>query len=306
MKGEKMGSTIYNALSVLFDTSLIENVKDFIASVMNGLINVFTNANATQYFTMFTAIAGSLMIIFFFIDITDSAAKDMITMERLILSFIKLLIGFSIMIFLPDLLNGLFTIVNEIYNMLCDLNNSQIDFGITFFGKNSLPDATWVEENVKFRGMNGNLGKILKANFYALIISLVISIVGFAARCACYFIAVSNAITLITRAIFSPIAVAQCFEDGQKSNAIRYIKKFAADGLTFAIIVGILYAGSLLQGNIASSILSQAGITEITGTTAMDLLSNFSVLGAVLVTNIAVIGAALKANSIAQDIIGAH
>lgn len=301
-----MGSTIYNALSVLFDTSLIENVKDFIASVMNGLISVFTNANATQYFTMFTAIAGSLMIIFFFIDITDSAAKDMITMERLILSFIKLLIGFSIMIFLPDLLNGLFTIVNEIYNMLCDLNNSQIDFGITFFGKNSLPDATWVEENVKFRGMNGNLGKILKANFYALIISLVISIVGFAARCACYFIAVSNAITLITRAIFSPIAVAQCFEDGQKSNAIRYIKRFAADGLTFAIIVGILYAGSLLQGNIASSILSQAGITEITGTTAMDLLSDFSVLGAVLVTNIAVIGAALKANSIAQDIIGAH
>lgn len=301
-----MGSTIYNALSVLFDTSLIEDVKNFIASVMNGLINVFTNANATQYFTMFTAIAGSLMIIFFFIDITDSAAKDMITMERLILSFIKLLIGFSIMIFLPDLLNGLFTIVNEIYNMLCDLNNSQIDFGITFFGKNSLPDATWVEENVEFRGMNGNFGKILKANFYALIISLVISIVGFAARCACYFIAVSNAITLITRAIFSPIAVAQCFEDGQKSNAIRYIKKFAADGLTFAIIVGILYAGSLLQGNIASSILSQAGITEITGTTAMDLLSDFSVLGAVLVTNIAVIGAALKANSIAQDIIGVH
>ena len=130
-----MGSTIYNALSVLFDTSLIENVKDFIATVMNGLISVFTNANATQYFTMFTAIAGSLMIIFFFIDITDSAAKDMITMEILILSFIKLLIGFSIMIFLPDLLNGLFTIVNEIYNMLCDLNNSQIDFGITFFGK---------------------------------------------------------------------------------------------------------------------------------------------------------------------------
>lgn len=301
-----MGSTIYNALSVLFDTSLIENVKDFIATVMNGLISVFTNANATQYFTMFTAIAGSLMIIFFFIDITDSAAKDMITMERLILSFIKLLIGFSIMIFLPDLLNGLFTIVNEIYNMLCDLNNSQIDFGITFFGKNSFPDATWVEENVEFRGMNGNFGKILKTNFYALIISLVISIVGFAARCACYFIAVSNAITLITRAIFSPIAVAQCFEDGQKSNAIRYIKKFAADGLTFAIIVGILYAGSLLQGNIASSILSQAGITEITGTTAMDLLSNFSVLTAVLVTNIAVIGAALKANSIAQDIIGAH
>ncbi len=301
-----MGSTIYNALSVLFDTSLIEDVKNFIASVMNGLISVFTNANATQYFTMFTAIAGSLMIIFFFIDITDSAAKDMITMERLILSFIKLLIGFSIMIFLPDLLNGLFTIVNEIYNMLCDLNNSQIDFGITFFGKNSLPDATWVEENVEFRGMNGNFGKILKANFYALIISLVISIVGFAARCACYFIAVSNAITLITRAIFSPIAVAQCFEDGQKSNAIRYIKKFAADGLTFAIIVGILYAGSLLQGNIASSILSQAGITEITGTTAMDLLSDFSVLGAVLVTNIAVIGAALKANSIAQDIIGVH
>ena len=57
-----------------------------------------------------------------------------------------------------------------------------------------------------------------------------------------------------------------------------------------------------MQGNIASSILSQAGITEITGTTAMDLLSNFSVLTAVLVTNIAVIGAALKANSIAQDI----
>ena len=301
-----MSNTIYDALSVLFDNSLIADVKDFIASVMNGLISVFTDTNATQYFTMFTAIAGSLMIIFFFIDITDSASKDMITIERLVLAFIKLLIGFSIMIFLPDLLKGLFTIVNEVYNMLCELNNSHIDFGVKFWGFDSMPSAEWVQENVTFSGMNGSFSKVLKANLSAVVIGLVVTIVGMAARCACYFIAVSNAITLITRAIFSPIAVAQCFEDGQKSNAIRYIKKFVADGLTFAIIVGILYAGSLLQGNIAASILSTAGIREINGTTAMELLSNFSILCSVLVINIAVIGAALKANSIAQDIIGAH
>lgn len=300
-----MGKIIYDALKVLFDGSLITDVQEWMDIIINGLISIFNNVNVSEYFTIFSAAAASLMIIFFFIDLMDSASKDMITLERLVTSFVKLLLGFLIMMYLPEILNGLFGLVGNVYEELGKASVTKIDYGITFWGSETFPSYEKVGK-IDIFDSEGNMFDIIMGNFSALLTNMIVFLVGNVGRVAAYLITVTNALSMVTRGIFAPLAVAQCFEDGQRSNAIRYLKKFAADGLTFAIIVGILYAGSLLLGNITTSVLTSNGITNIDGANALVVLSNWKIVAAVLVVNLSVVGAAMKANGVAQDVIGAH
>lgn len=299
-----MNKLIYDALSVIFDNSLAVDVKEFLSMIMDGLIQLFTSSNVSQYITIFSAIGASLMIIFFFINLSDMASKDMITLERLVLAFIKLLLGFCIMIFLPEIIQGLFTIIRYIYEMAARLQIDSSSLGLkSFFGESEFPKA-YNKETMNF--IKGGAANSVLNNLGIMFFSIIVWVGGWAARFAAYFLAVSNAILLIGRAIFSPIAVAQCFEEGQRSNAIMYLKKFAADGLILAIITGFLYAGGLLTANMSSAILSNANIDELTVVTSMEILGNFKLLASILVINFASIGAIMKGNQIAKDVVGVH
>lgn len=306
-----MDTIIFNALKYLFDSSLIGDAKDWMGIIMNGLSSVFQDQNVVTYFSIFSAAGASLMIIFFFIDIMDSASKDMVTFERLVLSFVKLLLGFCIMFYLPELLQGLFSFINFIYQDLSELAADKVDFGLTYFGQKEFPESMEALEELTGEKVtfieDGSLKDILLGNFGAFFTFILLFLATFASKFVVFMVTITNAISMVTRAIFAPLAVAQCFEDGQKSNAIKYLKKFAADGITFAIVVGMLYAASVLQGNIVSSVLASIGeAKEITVENAMLILGNMKVVASIIVISVSVVGATFKASSMAQDIVGAH
>ena len=295
-----MSKLIFNALSAIFDGSMATKVFAFIESVMMALTAVFTSGEVMRGFTVLQAVAGSLLIIFFFVELTDNASKDMITLERLVLAFIKLILGMCLLMFLKEIIAGLFAFVYGIYHKIAN--------GITFWGQSTFPESFDVlsEADQNFEGLDKNPLKAIMGSIGLLVNSLVLWLASWIALGVSYFVAISNAISLIARATFSPIAVAQCFNDGQKSNAIRYLKKFAADGLTMAVIIGILYAASTLQGHLVSTIMAGESITSIDSSTAIKVMENLKVMLSIFAINFGAIGAILKAPSLAQDIVGAH
>ncbi len=299
-----MDKMIFNALETIFGNTLVQDVAKFLKTLIDALYNAFTNTEVSQYFTIFSAAAASLLIVFYFIDLTSNASKDMITLERLVLSFVKLMIGFSILLFLPNILEGLFSLVHTIYNEVANIKMSDMKYeGIKFWGEDTFP-TKFDEDTHKF--ISGSFGKAFGANMAAILISMVGSIIGWVASGAAYLFAITNAVSLITRAIFSPLAVVQCFDEGQRSSGIQYLKKFAADGLTLAVMLGLLYAASLLQMSLAGSLLQSENIVNIDKESAMDLLANGKLVFSIIAINLSCIGAIMKANQLAKEIVGAH
>ena len=72
-------------------------------------------------------------------------------------------------------------------------------------------------------------------------------------RIMCAFIATSNALKVLVKGILSPIAVAQCMEEGYRSNGIRYIRGFIADLAVMGIIVVVINAGTYLSGSLITN-----------------------------------------------------
>lgn len=297
-----MDHLIYNALSVIFDNTLAQDVSEFMEYIVDGLSNVMSIGEIRTMVTIFAAAAGALIAIFYFMDLAGQASRDMISLERLILSFVKLMIGFMILIYLPEILSTLFTIVRIVYETVLENDLEPDRLGIEFWGHSTFP--SW--DTVKDDKIVGGGIKAITGNLGAMIVCMLTYLTGWAARIAAYFVAVSNALMLVVRAMFSPIAVAQCFEDQQRSNAIRYLKKFTADGLTLAVIVGVLYASSKLQSAVTTAVLHGSHITVVNSDNALEIVSNFGLVAAILVINLGAIGAIMKASQLAADVAGAH
>ena len=122
-----------------------------------------------------------------------------------------------------------------------------------------------------------------------------------------YLISISNAIMLVAYGFCMPIALTQCFEDGQRSAGIRYLKKFAAQALTFMVIIIILYAVSKLQGALLPQLLQglyKGNTFDINNDNFKEIIGNWKVLISIVVVQFAAVGAMLKGSQIANDIMG--
>ena len=55
-----------------------------------------------------------------------------------------------------------------------------------------------------------------------------------------------------------------------------------------------------------AAVLHANHITEVTSSNAMEIVSNYGLVAAILVINLGAIGAIMKANQLASDVVGAH
>lgn len=305
-----MDTFVYNTLQMIFGGGMIVDINDFLGKVINATQDMFSN-NISVLVTTFSVIAGSLMIIFLYIDLTSNATKELLTLERLILTFIKFFIAMLFLIYLPEILDALFRLAIGIYDMACEnFTYDNLDYGIRFFpddGNNNpsvFPDFDKIKDALKDAGYSNMATAIVKhiAEFIPLLLA---NMVFFVAKAAAYLITVSNAIMIIVRAVFAPIGIVQLFDEGQRSNGIRYLKKFASDALTFAAIVGILYAASLLQGQLISAVVS-ANLDGVLSVDNIPDVLEFSTLIPVVIIQLSAAGAIMKAAQLSNDIVGAH
>jgi hypothetical protein len=87
----------------------------------------------------------------------------------------------------------------------------------------------------------------------------------------------------MVRATFTPIAIADMYNDTLRSSAVRYIKKIVALALTGVVMYVILYSTNTLKQHIP-----------------------FYDPVALMAINLTMLGLLARARSIAEDIIGVH
>lgn len=123
-------------------------------------------------------------------------------------------------------------------------------------------------------------------------------------KIAAFLMAAGNAVIVVVRTIFAPVGIVQMFDEGQRSAGVRYLKKFFAEALTFAVILGILFAASKLQSALMVNILSGKPFEGKLTVDNMDSVLGIKHCVPIIVIQLAATGGIFKANQIANDIVG--
>ena len=305
-----MPELIFDTLEMLFAGGLIDSITDFLGNVMTAMGSIYTKGAVSGMINIFLAIAGSLMTIFLFVDVMDKASKDMITLERLVLIFIKYFLAMLILIYLKEIIVTLFDLATGIYEMAKDglTNNGSAFSGLEYFPDDGNSDpSVWpafedVANAFEDAGYEEGVSAVIR-NLGIMIFCFITMAFMFIARIAAYFIAVGNAIMLIARTTFSPLGVVQLFDEGQRSSGIRYLKKLLAEALTFAAIVGILYGASLLQANLLDAVLGDV-LNGAVSVSAIEEIFKAQNLACVIIIQLAAVGGMFKAGQLANEIVG--
>lgn len=312
-----MNETIFNVFKNLFGNNLAQEITEFMSGMIDALNNLI-NGQIGVWMSIFSVIAGSLLIIYFFMNMLSDVSREMFTLEKLILYFIRLFLAFMILIYLKDIILSLMNLCYMIYKYVAStLSNTTTD-GITFFGVsmdkvNTIEYTNEIKTNMD-AAIPFSLAKIMD-NLSIIIISLITNLLQLLLKTVAYFFCIGNCINLVVRIIFAPLAVVQCFDPIQHNKGIDYIKKIIAGAMSFAIVVVILYAASQFQNSFMVQIVRDMrttldagnGVLNIDGDAIQKILSTgTAVFAKLLVCQFAAIGALISANKIGNDIVGTH
>lgn len=320
-----MAEIIYEGLSLLFGSGMSDSILKWTSKILKAISGISASSGsinhsliyditASDFFRFFSIIACSLLTLYFFVDMCSTASKDMLTLEKLVLSFIKLIIAMSILLYLPELVLKFTEIGAKLYYYAADNMTLNTVGGkeIEFFGLDHWPEWTETVEGDQTMqelfedGFGNSISKFVKGIKYFIIMLLPLMLCMIA-KIAGYFIITSTALMLVVRCIYAPIGVVQCFDEGQRSAGIRYLKKFAAEALTFAMIAAILYAASYVTQGILADALSgfeQGGKIVINSIDDIKKIISWSTIPEIILPQLAAVGGMMGAGKLANDILG--
>lgn len=288
---------------------MMADVKESLSAVLGALQNIFNHNQISVMLSIFLMIAASLIIIHMYTDLINVGMNDMLTLEKLVVVFIKTLVVFSLLIYLEDIITILFDIAIAFYEVLLAFSDSTTNTGlngIMFLGHDlgqGFPEWELVMEDFNEAFAGGPLDFL--NNISVFITLLIPHFLSGICKLACYFTAMSNALMLIVMVIFAPISVVNCFDEGMRSAGIRYLKTFLATALTFAVIVGVLYASMLINGAIMINALQANDITNIADSEALTAFAaSFDIFYILTGIRLASVGVILKSMQIAKSVVG--
>ena len=308
-----MESLIYDALAAIYTGGVITETTQFLADIMKALVTLFKDPTFSEKTMIFASMSGALMIIFFYMDLASQASRDIITLEKLVTSCIKFFIAFMILLYLQEIITALFNLCYLIYQSAAaslkeTMNKDMIFFPgyyetVTF---KPTPGALPPKSDALMDYIKNQLGYKNAITGYAKNMDLFLALIipyflATGAKYVSFFISVSNALMLIVQAIFAPLGVVQLFDEGQRSTGVRYLKRFAATGLTFAIILGILYGSTKFQ-----TILISIQTNKLTSIDISNLKTAFSGTVGIqmVIIQFGCVGLLFKALQIAKETVG--
>ena len=90
-----MAGLIYKIIELIYGGGLTESVTKWMDALWNVLIIIFQNNDLIgSAYIVFAGISASLLVFFFYMEIASQASKDLLSLEKLVLFFIKYIIAF--------------------------------------------------------------------------------------------------------------------------------------------------------------------------------------------------------------------
>lgn len=312
-----MGKLAFETLKSIFGGTFIDKATELMTSLLEILKTVFSSQSVTNMLTIFISVSITILTLYLFIEVANRATTEQLTFERLILILVKFFAAFIILANIKELIMVLFDISVAVYDMVQNAVSKSLGDGNNYGGlqffpeQNATPDIfpESFSDELKDAFEEAKYGDGIMSyinNMSPFFTCMLFKLFTMVTNIGCFLVVIGNAISLIVRTIFAPIGMVQLMEDGSKSAGIRYLKKFLADGLTLAAILGVLYAVSRLQGGlISASIPSGWNNKLIASQDVLDALLSLGGVGImVLALQLAGIGAMFKASQIANDIVG--
>lgn len=294
-----MGELLYNMANIVFGNGIAGGLEDWTTDVLKAMKDIFSNGYINDVYNLFAAIACSLLVIFFFQDLMNQASRDMFSFEKLVIGFIRMLIAFSVLVFLPDILKLLVDFAQGFVEMV------QESGGIKDKLQEAVAETTGGKINhdeIKkaYEDEFDHLTKILHVMGAVMGMFIPWAIAMFAELMGKFIIA-STAIMLMVKATFSPIAVVQIFEEGSRSSGMRYLKGLFAEALSFSIILVIIAASN----GISATLISDEVGSGWTDPTKLNSLLGFGTLIQLIIPKLVIAGGMASGSKIAHEIMGA-
>lgn len=349
-----MHQFVFTEFSYIYGGGIQDKIPAFMSHILNALVTLFdSNGAVNQAMEVFLGIGGLLAVIFYFGELWDLSSKDLLNLEKMVLSFMKYMAVFMLLILSPELITGTFNVCKSAYELSNEsfkkvkIDNSK--FKIEFFGQKEFPDSYTavlkdpVDEETKtiLKDSESLLDKLFgkddkKAEvtmqdifeakgFYpgnpmsrnmrclgaatAMFFPFIICIASIGAG---YIVCITNALQLIGYGVLAPISIAQCYGDLKSSTGFTYLKKFAATGITFACIIAIIYAGHWLQNSMLAWTAAEnpeyivKNVLSINAGNFYDIVFNFKLMLSYTIVQFGTVGAILKCNQMANDVLGAR
>ena len=322
-----MGKMILDAVCAIFGSggSAKAYLSKWMTTVLSELLDAFNGNLLTGAMDIFAAIACSLLIIYFFMDLSNQASRDMFSFEKLIVAFIKFFVAFAVLLCLKEIMTGILGVGYKLFQMLeiqsIDIGSTPLTYNFDGLGVDGV-----TKENLyvgsekytllleKFEDKYSGIDAFFD-HFGMLIPSFIMWLFSKVIQLAGYFLITSCALQIIIKGFISPIAVVQMFEDGTRSVGARHIKSFAAECITMAMMILVLTASEALStllytasdGAIEETI---EGVVNVSGQCIIhygnldDILTGEFFIKALL-PQLAAIGGMMGAGKLSKEMIGA-
>jgi len=301
-----MGEAIYNLLAAIYANGS-GNIKTYIAQVLSKLSPMITN-DLRGWYSVFVGLAIGLMLIHFLIETLNQVTSELFTLEKLIKSFMQLLVGAVVCLAIPDILSAVVNFSMTFSNAVVDGEigvrmSASTSGGIVWkFGNYSgsaFPE--WSQVGDAFQDHYTFLKGII--TYLALFFSAALPSLGMLiATIVTDFLVVSTALTFIIKCFIAPIAVVQIFDGGSRSTGVRYLKSIAATGMTFGAIILVVNAASYLS---SSGALGFTSSTVTIGFSNIGDSLKLEYYGPLLILRFATIGAISGVQNIIREALGA-
>lgn len=287
------GAILMESIETFFGGGATSGLVEWMRGILGAAQDVLAADLMQTAMSAMSGIACSLMVLYFFMHLADQVNRDLFTMDKMIVMFIKLVLSFAVLANLPVLVNNLIRVGLLMFNLM--ESNFLVD-PETLIDIQVTADSINQEYN---SGLSVIFGFVQHLKVWLLctianLLYMIVMIIG-------YFISTSTILMGLARAVFSPIAVVELFEDGSRSSGIRYLKGMVADFMSLAVMYIIIIMASQVSAGLIREML---GITEITldNVESVFTFTNFVPL---FLPIVAMIGGMAGGSKIAHDALGA-
>ena len=173
----------------------------------------------------------ALLTTFFLMYVFDAAAKEQITVDTVIKMMSQLIVAIAILSNFDAVINSILSVGESIFGLLRQQLSASQKMTPTHTGEEIM---TTLENN----------GNTTGSLYFQILICWLIYHIG---EVAMFFAAVARLIELGWRIAFAPIGLANCFEGGTNSPAIRYLKSLFAVAISGAVLFLIFQIGTMVS-----------------------------------------------------------
>lgn len=320
-----MAQLAFYVIQTMFGGGMIADVATFMSGtssnpgILKILRNMMQGEQLQTYMNIFIGVAASLVTLYFLADVAKRAGRDMLSIEQLVLTLIRFLTVFVILICSTDIISGVFTIGDGMFQMVNEGCQVAVDdSGIRFFtpveeadtedsvsesqkyaeatntskstkeavtasgtaSKALAESSNRSKSDAKITGTINN-GKGVKASELSSLsykkvssdmnnrtygfafmtnrlgtsirvatCTILFWIICLISKILVYFTLISLALQAIAKTVFAPLAIVNTLGDDHHIVGIQYFKSLLATLTAFAVIMALLYAGGLLQGQL--------------------------------------------------------